>query len=315
MSRFLHKIEHCSRENAEILHNHSKHSKLKIEEFWVDSNPRETVTIAVSFFAGQLGHWDADHDDTIFKLDNIDALTAYVRASFSNADLKDNNLYALLKLFEFDESLREYTQEFNSSYSYWKDDISSKAAAYMYIASLKVGALRADLITTWQVDKYDSLIALQNYAAKNSLWCSTAIITPRLGSFGTTHNKGKIPMPTPSYKRPQGNIAQNNHGNSGNFGGNGSKGISGNRKSLRYQTDTKADFKSPPNSHISDKKVKYNESASGFKSYDLGNKAKDKFTTNEYNKRRRKNLELILVRSATQFMVVPSQNLDCLRVL
>jgi hypothetical protein len=29
MSRLLQKIEHCSGENAEILHNHLKHSKLK----------------------------------------------------------------------------------------------------------------------------------------------------------------------------------------------------------------------------------------------------------------------------------------------
>ena len=31
MSRFLHKLEHSSDENAEILHNHLKKSKLKIK--------------------------------------------------------------------------------------------------------------------------------------------------------------------------------------------------------------------------------------------------------------------------------------------
>ena len=80
------------------------------------------------------------------------------------------NLYSLIKLDQFDKSLHEYTQEFNSSYSYWKDDISVKADAYLYIGGLKIGALRADLMTNWKVDKYDSLLTLQNDVAKNSLW-------------------------------------------------------------------------------------------------------------------------------------------------
>ena len=79
------------------------------------------------------------------------------------------NLYSLIKLAQFDKSLHGYTQEFNNSYSYWKDDISIKAAAYLYIGGLRVGALRADVMTNWQACKYDFLLALQNDDAKNSL--------------------------------------------------------------------------------------------------------------------------------------------------
>jgi hypothetical protein len=57
------------------------------------------------------------------------------------------NLYSLVKLDQFDKSLHEYTQEFNYSYSYWKDDISVKVVAYLYIGGLRVGALKADLMT------------------------------------------------------------------------------------------------------------------------------------------------------------------------
>ena len=94
----------------------------------------------MSYFTGHLGNRAADHADEIFKLDNIDELTAYVV-------FEGMNLYSLIKLDQFDKSLREYTQEFNSSYSYWKDDISVKAVAYLYIGGLSVGALRADLMT------------------------------------------------------------------------------------------------------------------------------------------------------------------------
>jgi len=138
MSRFLHKLEHCSGENAEKLHNHLKKSKLKIKGFGIDPISHEVDTVVVSSFTGHLGNWAADHADEILKLANIDALTAYIRVSFSNEDLESMNLYSLIKLNQFDKSLREYTHEFNSSYSYWKDDISVKAASYLYIGGLRV---------------------------------------------------------------------------------------------------------------------------------------------------------------------------------
>jgi len=161
----------------------------------------------VSPFTGQLGNWVAYHADEIFKLDNIDAVTAYVRVSFSNEDLEGMNLDSLIKSDQFDKSLHEYTQEFNSSYSYWKDDISVKAVAYLYIEDLKVGALRADLMTNSQASKYDSLLTLQNDAAKNSLWRSAAVNIPRNSSSATTQNRDKAHMPMTSYKRSHGSIA------------------------------------------------------------------------------------------------------------
>jgi hypothetical protein len=97
-----------------------------------------------------LSKWAADHANGIFKLDNIDAWSAYVCVSVSNEDLEGMNLYSLIKLDQFDKSLHEYTQEFNISYSYCKDDISVKAAAYLSIGGLKFGALRAELMINWQ---------------------------------------------------------------------------------------------------------------------------------------------------------------------
>jgi uncharacterized protein YbdZ (MbtH family) len=48
-------------------------------------------------------------------------------------------------------------------------------------------------MTNWQTGKYDTLMALQNDAAKNSLWRSSAVITPRSGGWNSHHNKGKTP--------------------------------------------------------------------------------------------------------------------------
>jgi hypothetical protein len=90
----------------------------------------------VSFFTDKLGNWAANHADEILKLGNIYALTAYVRVSFSNEDLEGKDIYFQIELDQFDISLHGYTQEFNSSYSYWEDDISIKAAACMHIGGL-----------------------------------------------------------------------------------------------------------------------------------------------------------------------------------
>jgi hypothetical protein len=289
MSRFLQKLEHCSGDNAEVLHNHLKQSKLKVQGFGIDPNSREAVTVVVSTFTGHLGNWAADHADEIFKFESIDALTAYVRVSFSNEDLEGLNLYSLIKLDQLDKSLHEYTQEFNSSYSYWKDDISVKVAAYLYIGGLKVGALRADLMTNWQAGKYDSLISLQNDAAKNSLWRSARVNTPRSGTLANTQNKGKGPMPTPSFKHQYGSNNQNNRGSFGNFGGNGSKGASSSKGYWGHLKDAKTGFKGSAKSPTSGKQVKRERSTSDLKDYDSWNRAKAKLTADEYNKRRRIN--------------------------
>jgi hypothetical protein len=153
----------------------------------------------------------------------------------------------------------------------------------LYIGGHKVGALREDLITKWQARKKAFLIALQNDAAKNSLRHLTDEKILRSGSFGTTYNKGKAPIPMPSYKRPHGNIGHNNHNSYGSFGDNCSKGAFGSKVSWGHPKDAKADFKSSSKSQISAKKAKFG--TYGFKSqsknYNWWNKAKDKLTSHE----------------------------------
>ena len=108
----------------------------------------------ISSFTWELDIWAADHADDIFELDSIDALLAYVRVIFSNDEgLEDNNLSSLSKLYHFEKSLHEYIQELNSSYFYWKHDISVKVAAYQCIGGLKVRALRVDVMTNRQACK------------------------------------------------------------------------------------------------------------------------------------------------------------------
>jgi len=82
MSRFYQKLELCTGENAEILHDQLKKSKLKVKGFGLDPNSKEVVTGLVSSLTGSLGNWVADHSNEIFRLDSIYALTAYVRVSF-----------------------------------------------------------------------------------------------------------------------------------------------------------------------------------------------------------------------------------------
>ena len=183
------------------------------------------------------------------------------------------NSYYLIQFDQFDKFLHEYTQEFNSFYSYWKDNISVKVVAYLYIGGLKVGALRADLMTNWHASKYDSLITLQNHAAKNSLRRSAAVNIPRNSSSATSQNKGKAPMLMQSYKRHHGSIGQSSHDSHTSFGGSGSKGAFGSKLNWGHLKDAKPDFNSPLKSYNSDKKVKHEKATSCSKNYDSWNKA------------------------------------------
>ena len=74
MPRFLQELEYCSGENAEILHNHLKQTKPKMNGLGIDLNSREAVMIVVPSFTGHLGYWAAHHADEIFKLGSIDEL-------------------------------------------------------------------------------------------------------------------------------------------------------------------------------------------------------------------------------------------------
>ena len=99
-------------------------------------------------------------------------------------------------------------------------------------------------MTNWQTCSYPTLMALQNDAAKTSLWRSTTIITPRFNGYVTTQNKGKNHVPSPFYKRPQGNyFGENSHVSYGSFGGNGNKGSSSNKGPWDQFKDAKANFK------------------------------------------------------------------------
>jgi hypothetical protein len=52
-------MELCSGDNAEILNDYLKQSKLKIEGFGVFPNSKEVITVVLSSFMGSLGDWAA----------------------------------------------------------------------------------------------------------------------------------------------------------------------------------------------------------------------------------------------------------------
>jgi hypothetical protein len=115
---------------------------------------------------------------------------------------------------------------------------------YLYIGGLKNGSVRADLVFNLHTGKYVTLMGLQNDAAKNSLWRSSTIITPRMGCSNSHHGKGKAPLPPPMSKRLQSaGFGQNTFGSHGSFGASSSKGVSNTMKSWGHSKSAKADFK------------------------------------------------------------------------
>ena len=111
--------------------------------------------------------------------------------------------------------------------------------------------------------KYATLMALQTDGAKNNLWRSSTVITPKTGGSNTHQNKGKSPMSQPSLKRPQPSIFwQNNAGSHGSFGGSGHKDASGSKGPWGQSKNAKADSKGPSKSTSFNKYMKRRKSGS-----------------------------------------------------
>jgi len=138
----------------------------------------------------------------------------------------------------------------------------------------------------WHTGKYATLMDMQNDAAKNSLWRSATIITPRTGGSNSHHDKNKAPMPqTPSKRLQPIAFGPNTFGSHGSFGTSSSKGVSNTMKSWGHPKNAKADFKVSSKSVAFDKHVK-RERSDNNKNYDSWNKAKKQLTTDEINRRR-----------------------------
>ena len=109
---------------------------------------------------------------------------------------------------------------------------------------------------------------LQNDAAKNSLWRSSTIITPRMGGSNSHHGKGKAPMPAPMSKRPQTTaFGQNTFGIHGSFGASTSKGVSKTMKLGGHSKSAKVDFKESSKS-VTFNKHSERERSDNVKNYD-----------------------------------------------
>jgi len=270
VSRFLQKMEHCNGEDSVKLNNHLKQSRLKIHGFGIDPDSNQAVVILVSSFTCKLGNLAADHNAEIYGLQTLNDLITYVRVGFSIEDVEGKNLYSLIRVQQGEKSLTDYTQEFNSSYAYWKNSIDIKAAVYIYIGGLKNGALRADLMTNWQCNKYPSLIALQNDAVKNSLWRASSSLA---SGVSTPSNSSTDRQPKPPTKQwPKSSKTDTKQWSKT------SKWSPKGSASTEWSKGKSADPKGK-------RKFAFEKD----KSFEFWNKAKGKLTDDEYNKRRRTN--------------------------
>ncbi len=141
---------------------------------------------------------------------------------------------------------------------------------------------------------------------------------PRSVNSSTTQNKGKTPMPIPSYKRSHGGIGHNILSNYGSFVNNGSKGAFGSKVSWGHPKDAKSNFKGPSKSRISDKKSKLNTLALSrclrITTRGIRPRISSLPTTNTTNVAGQI-LRLTVLWSDTFFLIVLSRSLERLRVL
>jgi hypothetical protein len=128
-------------ESNDSLDDHLTQSKIKLNDSGINVNSREVECVFVDSFARKLVCWAFNNATMINGLNTVSTLRAFVDVSYI---IKENivasechHLHYLIKLDWNGESLLAYTQAFNRSYDYWKNDISLKAAANWHLESLQ----------------------------------------------------------------------------------------------------------------------------------------------------------------------------------
>ncbi len=125
-------------------------------------------------------------------------------------------------------------------------------------------------MTNWQRNKYPSLLALQNDAAKNSLWRASSSLASGLSTPSNSYTERQPKPATKQWpKSPKNDSKQWSKATKWSSKGGASGGASGG-------ADPKKTF-DPKKRKVAFEKDKF---------FDSRNKAKGKLTDDEYNKRR-----------------------------
>jgi hypothetical protein len=105
-------------------------------------------------FTGRLGHWAQQNNEVLYNLKSVSELVDFVRSSFVVKDYQAEHLQLLIKVEQNGLYISEYIRKFNNSYSFWKLEISEKFDVYLFVLGLRIGPLRAGLMSAYGLGKF-----------------------------------------------------------------------------------------------------------------------------------------------------------------
>ena len=96
-------------------------------------------------------------------------LVDLVRSDFVKKVYQAENSNLLVKLEQGNLDVPDYTRKFNDYGCFGKSEIFKKHWTYLYIMGLYSSPLRADLMSAYSLDKFNSLLEFQLHAARSNL--------------------------------------------------------------------------------------------------------------------------------------------------
>lgn len=229
----------------------------------VNPNSHQGAMMLAGCFVGRLGAWfGKNYSKQTFT--GVDQLIKLIQTSFSIRDFQGENLIKLIKMHQSGK-LSGYIRAFNDAYDDWKDEISFKFTAYLFIYGLSSVELRAELLRSFREDKFTTLAELQTAATESALNFTSDIIGSNLGGSGKSsrkrsgdHEGGERDQPSRklhhSGGRGGGGRGRGGGRGGGKFGGRGSGNGHGNDNGNKDKKPMSADEKGRAQFHAAKNK-------------------------------------------------------------
>lgn len=187
--RMLPKLDSIDGNNERDLYDKLKSYPHQLSIRNVDPDSHEGAMMLAGCFTGKLGAWfGKNYSKRTFN--GVPELVKLIQTSFSIRDFQGENLIKLIRMQQSGK-LSSFIRAFNDAFDDWKDEISFKFAAYLFIYGLSSVELRAELLRSFRENKVATLAELQTAATESALNFTSDLIGSNHGGSGKDKNSRK----------------------------------------------------------------------------------------------------------------------------
>ncbi len=166
---YIQKLPNVSGDDIATLDAHLAQVPMRLFAMCIEPETKQASLVLMSSFTEKLGHWAQHNMEALYSLTSLTQLIDLVRCGFVIKDYQAKNLNLLVKLKQGNLDVPDYTRNFNVYHSFWKSEISENKLTYLNFMGLRFGPLRADFMSAYSLEKFNSLSELQMLVVRSNL--------------------------------------------------------------------------------------------------------------------------------------------------